>query len=64
MSLLCLKSFHTLSVNYGIIKDTQIEEINAVYAARAALVPNLIPLLHPNLVLQLLVHSISYLSSL
>lgn len=40
-------------------RDTQTEKINAVCTARAALIPVLIPLLHPNLVLQLLVCSVS-----
>lgn len=63
MSLPCLKSFDIFPINYAITKDTQIEEINAVYTARAARAPDLIPLLYPNCALQLLVHSISYLLS-
>lgn len=63
MSLPCLKSFDIFPINYAIIKDIQIEEMNAVYTARAAGAPDLIPLLFLNFAHQLLVHSISYLLS-
>lgn len=64
MPLPCLKSFETFPINYGIAKDTWIEEINAAYAARAALAHDLIPFLHSNLALPCLVFSLSCLLSL
>lgn len=61
VSFFCLKSFNKFPSNYRLTKDTQVKEINAVCSARAAFAPDLISLLHSNLVLQFLVCSISYL---